>query len=165
MMAEFQDICGKICPRGEKIPLSGKLNISAGEEAPLTQSEFGDQRAVVLESDPVFIVGVEASPASGVLIPQDFCMDRTDRKSFASAKVCDRYFLFAGSRNNPVVAVDVFFAALIEFTAAMPIPGTDVLSDGIWICQVYPFYMKPGILDDGGGIIAVILMKMRDIEA
>ena len=106
MMVELQDIRGEICPRGEKIPLSGKLNISAGEEAPLTQGEFGDQRAVVLESDPVLVIGVEASPAPGVLIPEDFCMDRADREGFASAKAYDRGFSFCGaSGNDPVIAV------------------------------------------------------------
>ena len=165
MMVEFQDICGKICPRSQKVPLSGKLNISAGEETSLTQGEFGDQGAVVLESDPVLVIGVEASPAPVVLIPQDFCVDRADREGFASAKVCDRDLLFAGGGNDPVVAVDVLFTALIKLAAALLIPGTDIFSGGIGIRQIYPLYMKPGIPDDGGGVIAVIFMKMRNIEA
>ena len=113
MVVELQNIRGKICSGGEKIPLSGELDIPAGEKTSLAESEFGDQGAVILESDTVLVIRIEASESPDVMIPQYFCFGRADRKTLALSEVGHRYSLFAGRGSNLVVAGKVTQAAVI----------------------------------------------------
>ena len=81
MMAEFENICGQVGSGREEIPLCGTFNISACEETSLAQGKLGDQRTVILETDSVLVVGIKASEAPRVVIPEDFCFDGADGRA------------------------------------------------------------------------------------
>ena len=117
MMAEFKNICGQVGSGREEIPLCGTFNISASEETSLAQGKLGDQRTVILETDSVLVVGIKASEAPRVVIPEDFCFDGADGKGLASAKVGDRNAFFPGGGSNCVETAEVKSAAVVQQAA------------------------------------------------
>ena len=113
-MAQLVNICREICSGSQKIPLRRIFNISAGEKASFPECKLGDQRAVILKTDTVLVIGIKAREAPGVMVPENFCPDTANGKAFPSPQSRYRNVLLSGGGIDLIVAGDIFSAALIE---------------------------------------------------
>ena len=113
-MAQLVNICREICSGSKKIPLRRIFNISAGEKAPFPECKLGDQRAVILKTDTILVIGIKAREAPGIMIPENFCSDTAYGKAFPSPQSRYSNMLFSGGGIDLIVAGDIFSAALIE---------------------------------------------------
>ena len=148
MVVELVDICAQIDPALNELVLYFALNISAREIGDCAGSYLCDKRVIIDIFSIIIVARVRASP-------EDLYCRVSDFERGAFLQINDLAPVLICSIDNIVVPVKEVLAVACGLRAPLHVSG---------IGKVHCTHMKPGIIDDIGNLVHMIIMIVGEID-